>query len=95
MTAATNSFRGIRGIEEIAVKMAKLVDYLTRYRPDVKQLILSRPDYDLVARWPKAANVLGFDVTHNGIFYKGFQLTFNTEHGRYQPQPEAHQAVIE
>lgn len=55
-------FRGIRGIEEIVARMTPLMDWTKQFKPEQKSLRLSRTDYDLVKRWPKAANVLGITV---------------------------------
>lgn len=89
-----SSFRGIQGIREIKARMAELVSFYRKFKPEVTELVCSRDDYDLIARWPKAANVEGFSVTDNGIFYEGLRLTFDTGQGRYDKRPAPEQAVI-
>jgi hypothetical protein len=84
-----STFRGMRGIEEVTQKMAKLVEFYKQNKPTVTTITLARTDYDLINRWPKAANVCGFDVTHNGIFFKGFELKPHVGAPRYSPKEEA------
>ena len=92
--SAISSFRGIQGIREIKARMASLVDYYRSFRPDVNELVCSRKDYDLIARWPKAANVEGFLISDSGIFYEGLRLTYDTGQGRYDKAQAPEQAVI-
>lgn len=89
-----SSFRGIQGIREIKTRMQSLVDFYRKFRPDVNELVCSRKDYDLVARWPKAANVEGFLISDSGIFYEGLRLTYDTGQGRYDKTQAPEQAVI-
>jgi hypothetical protein len=89
-----SSFRGIKGIQDIKKKMSVLVEFYERFKPEVKELACSRVDYDLIARWPRAASVEGFAVTDNGIFFHGLRLTFDTGQGRYQKPQLPEQAVI-
>lgn len=83
MTVA-NSFRGIQGIREIKSRISRLAQWNKKFRPDIRTLTLARKDFDLIARWPKAAQVEGFDVTHNGVFFDGFQLNYSSGEGRYE-----------
>lgn len=92
--STANAFRGIKGIQEIMVRMAALVEYYERFRPDVKELVCERKDYDLIARWPKAANVEGFLISDAGIFYRGLRLTYDTGQGRYDKSKAPEQTVI-
>ena len=90
----TSSFRGIQGIREIKARMTTLVAYYAKFRPDVQELVCSRKDYDLIARWPKAANVEGFLISDAGIFYEGLRLTYDTGQGRYDKRQAPEQTVI-
>lgn len=92
--STANAFRGIKGIQEIVTRMTALVDYYERFRPDVKDLVCERKDYDLIARWPRAANVEGFLVSDNGIYFKGLRLTYDTGQGRYDKAQTPEQSVI-
>lgn len=91
---ATSAFRGIQGIREIKTRMSALVDYYRKFKPDVNELVCSRKDYDLIARWPKAANVEGFLISDNGVFYEGLRLTYDTGQGRYEKPHAPQQTVI-
>ena len=95
MSAQLSSFRGIQGIRDIKRKMSALVDFYQKFRPDVQELALSRSDYDLITRWPKAAQIEGFSITDNGVFYAGLRLTFDTGSGRYDKRSKPSQGVIE
>ncbi|HEY4355630.1 MAG TPA: hypothetical protein VGN16_07790 [Acidobacteriaceae bacterium] len=90
-----SSFRGIQGIRDIKARMGELVKFYRKFKPGVVELICSRDDYDLIARWPRAANVEGFSVTDNGIFYEGLRLTFDTGQGRYEKPATPEQVVIQ
>lgn len=94
MSAAANSFRGIKGIRDIKAEMLPLVDWYRKFKPGVDVLTCSRVDYDLIARWPKAASFEGFDITDNGIFFKGLRLSYDTGEGRYEKPAAPEQQVI-
>lgn len=94
MTDAS-SFRGIQGIREIKVRMGRLAQFYRDFKPEVKELVLGREDYDLIARWPRAAHAEGFAITDNGIFFEGLRLTFDTGQGRYDKPNQPEQAVIQ
>lgn len=81
--SSTSSFRGTQGIREIKARMVPLVAWYRQFKPEVDELVCERKDYDLLARWPKAANAEGFLISDNGIFYEGMRLTFGTGEGRY------------
>lgn len=89
-----SAFRGIQGIREIRARMTTLVAYYQRFRPDVNELVCSRKDYDLIARWPRAANAEGFLISDSGIFYEGLRLTYDTGQGRYDKAQAPEQTVI-
>lgn len=89
----SDTFRGIKGIREIKARMIELVEWYRQFKPSVTEIVLERKDYDLIVRWPKAADFEGFVHSDNGVFYDGFRLTYDTGQGRYHKhQPE--QAVI-
>lgn len=90
----TSSFRGIQGIREIRARLNPLAEWYERFKPEVTELVCSRKDYDLIARWPKAAEVEGFVLSHNGIFYEGLRLTYDTGQGRYDKRQSPEQQVI-
>lgn len=90
----TSSFRGIQGIRDIKARMATLVAWYEKHKPEVRELVVERTDYDLIERWPKAASVEEFDVTDNGIFFKGMRLTYTTGQGRYEKPTGPEQTVI-
>lgn len=94
MTAAPNAFRGIKGIRDIKAEIEPLEKWYRAFRPEVQVLTISRIDYDLIARWPKAAHVEGFDVTDNGIFFRGMRLSYDSGEGRYVKPPVPEQTVI-
>jgi hypothetical protein len=89
-----SSFRGIQGIREAKARLAPLAYWYKRFKPDVTELVLSRKDYDLIARWPKAANIEDFTISDSGIYFDGFRLTFDTGQGRYDKSISPEQAVI-
>lgn len=93
--ATESSFRGIQGIREIKAKMTDLAKFYRQFKPETKELVCSRKDYDLIARWPKAAGIEGYVISDNGIFYEGLRLTYDTGQGRYGKRPEPEQQVIQ
>lgn len=95
MTENSSTFRGIAGIREIKAKALPLIAWYQKFRPDVRDFYLSRKDYDLIARWPKASRFEGFDITDNGIFYEGLRMTYDAGEGRYVKPLEPEQARIE
>lgn len=89
-----SSFRGIQGIREAKARLAKLAAWYKTYKPDVSELCISRIDYDLIVRWPKAAHIEGFTASDSGIYYAGFCLTYDAGKGRYEKRSDPEQAVI-
>lgn len=84
--AEPSYFRGLRGIQEIRDdKLRRLAEWLKANRPSCRQLTLKRKDYDLIARYPKAAGLAGFTVSDGSIFYDGFELRWDRSPGRYAP----------
>ncbi len=80
--SSSDSFRGIQGIREIKERIAPLVNFYLGANK-VATVTCRRVDFDLIQRWPKAAAVEGFDVTHNGVFYKGLKLGYDRGPSRY------------
>src|SRR6185312_6136350 len=82
-------FRGLFGIEASRDdKLKRLSEWLKANRPSCKQITLKRKDYDLIARYPKAAGLAGFTVSDGAISYDGFDLRCDRSPQRYQ-QPNA------
>jgi hypothetical protein len=89
-----NSFRGIQGIREIKARMQTLVAWYQKFKPELREIVIERKDYDLIERWPRAAGFEGFDVTDNGVFFSGMRLTYTTGEGRYDKRQGPEQTVI-
>lgn len=87
-------FRGIQGIREAKTRMLPLISWYRKYKPEVQEICISRTDYDLIARWPKAANSEDFVFSDSGIWYEGLRLTYDTGEGRYVKSPRPEQEVI-
>lgn len=66
-----SSFRGIQGIREIKARMATLVAWYEKHKPEVRELVIDRKDYDLIERWPKAADVEGLCRDRQRRFLQG------------------------
>lgn len=75
-------FRGFHAIGEVA-KKADRIAANARFLPHIRVLRLYRRDYDLVARWPNAAKLHGFEFAQGVISFKGFQITFDGSAERY------------
>jgi hypothetical protein len=89
-----SSFRGIQAIREAKARLKPLAAWYKAFKPEVTDLVCSRKDYDLIARWPKAAHVEDFTVSDSGIYFDGFRLTFDTGQGRYDKNISPEQSVI-
>jgi hypothetical protein len=90
-----SAFRGSKAIQDVIERMKPLAEWYERFKPEVRELVVERTDYDLIARWPRAAHALDIEVTHNGSFWKRFQLAYDSGEGRYLKPPEPEQASIE
>lgn len=88
-------FRGYRGIEEIVSRIGPLVDWTKKFKPDQRHLTLTRKDYDLISRWPKAAHVHGIEVVGKDIWFHGLELTYDSGMSRYAKSAAPDQADIE
>jgi hypothetical protein len=86
-------YRGIQSIREAKARMIRLIAWYSKHKPEITELCVSRADYDLIARWPRAADVEGFVVNHNGIFYEGMRLKYDAVIGRYD-KGDAHKQVV-
>lgn len=90
-----SAFRGTKAIQDVKQRMQPLADWFTKFKPEVRELVVERKDYDLIARWPKAAHAEDIEVTHNGIFWGRFQLAYDSGEGRYLKPEAPKQEVIE
>lgn len=75
-------FRGFHAIGEVAKKARRIADNAA-FLPNVRTLRLYRRDYDLVARWPNAAKLHGFEFTAGVMSFHGFQLAYDHTAQRY------------
>lgn len=90
MNAAVSVFRGYHGIKEILDEITPLVDFILKYKPSLKHMTLNRKSYDLIARWPKAGAMHGFEYSKEGIVsYKGIVLGYDKRPGRYSESTSA------
>lgn len=93
---ADSLFRGYRGIEEIKTRMTPLMEWTKQFKPQQMHLTLSRKDYDLIKRWPKAAHCLEIEVLSTGeIWWRGLQLVYDSGMGRYAKLQEPIQLDVE
>lgn len=79
-----NVSKGYWSISELVQRMAPLAEWTKRFKPEQGYLRLSRKDYDLIRRWPKAAHSLEIEVTKSGAWYRGLELTYDAGPKRYQ-----------
>ncbi len=77
-------FRGYWSIMEVVERMRPLADWMERFKPGQKELTLIRKDWDLIARWPKAASLFDIAVDEKGLHWRGFQLKPDGKPGRYE-----------
>lgn len=85
---AEKYFRGFHAIAEVVERMVKLADHQQKFHPH-ESLRLFRKDYDLLARWPKAAAMHGVMVEGETLVFKGFTLTYDRTQKRYQSDVHA------
>jgi hypothetical protein len=77
-------FRGYQAIKEIVDYMNPLAEWMAKFKPDTHDLTLKGPDYDVIARWPKAAAIHNIRVSDAGdILFKGFKLKRDKKPFRY------------
>lgn len=84
MADQLSPFRGLSGITEIKTRMGRLSAHLKAFTPSCKTLTLKRKDYDLIKRWPKAANLAGFQINGDSIYFDGFELRYDKSPQRYE-----------
>lgn len=94
MTQEIPQLRGYHSILEVVERMKPVYDWYMRFKPEVTRLTLVRKDYDLIARWPKAAELCDFIKVGNEIryryfkrdekTYKDFTLAFDKKAPRYE-----------
>jgi hypothetical protein len=67
-----------------------VANWMEKFKPSVKEITLKRADYDLIKRWPKAAELLHFRQAPDGTLrYKGFTLKFDKKPPRYSKDEAA------
>ncbi len=76
-------FRGFHAIGEVAKKAQRIADHAGRFTRGMVILRLYRTDYDLVARWPNAAKMHGFEFSEGLISFKGFRVAYSSGAERY------------
>lgn len=75
-----SSFRGYHGISTVVSNMQTLADGLSHRRPPAGSITLRAKDYDLIVRWPKAAELHGIVISQGAPYWRGYGL--RREHGR-------------
>jgi hypothetical protein len=72
---ADSPFRGYSSIAEIVTRLRPLAEFYLSHKPDTLSLTLARRDFDLIRRWPQAAEMHGFAVAQDGgLTWHGFVL---------------------
>lgn len=93
MTQEVPQLRGYHSILEVVAKLKPLAEWYVKYKPQVSTLTLIRKDYDLIARWPAAAELCDFYTAQGELKYrytnletkehKIFTLAFDKKAPRY------------
>jgi len=76
-------FRGFHAIGEVAKRAQPLAAFMATHHPESQSLRIARSDFDLVARWPKAAALHGFEFGAGQIKFMGFNVIHNNSTPRY------------
>lgn len=77
--------QGYRLIEDIMKRVGPLADWTRQFKPDQLHLTLTRNDYDVLKRWPKAAHAHGVDVVNGReVWFRGLELTYDGGPRRYE-----------
>lgn len=75
-------FRGFHAIGEVAERMKKLAEHCQKFHA-CSSLRLYRKDYDLLVRWPKAAELHGITQSGGVPYFMGFKLDYDRTEKRY------------
>lgn len=82
--AEPSSFRGYWAIKEAVDRMAPLAMWFKTNRPSARAMTLDGRDFDLIKRWPKAAEIHKVAFHEDGrMFYEGFELRRDHKPERY------------
>jgi hypothetical protein len=77
-------FRGYKSIEEVREKVQNLDEWLRTAGKESAPITMLAKDFDLVKRWPKAAELHGFRVAGEEVTFKGRMLRRANGERRYQ-----------
>ena len=83
MSAQNSTFRGYHAISAVVSNMRVLAEGLAHRRPPAQTMTLRAKDYDLIVRWPKAAELHEIVISEGAPFWRGYAL--RREHGRPLP----------
>lgn len=92
---ADKAFRGYWAIKEVIDRMKPLADWTKRFKPNQRHPTLPRKDYDLIRRWPKAADIHEVTVVGSEVWYHGLELTYDGGPRRYEKLAAPMQTDIE
>jgi hypothetical protein len=92
---ADSYFRGTSAIREVLTRAKPPAEWTRKFKPHQERLILRRTDFDVVKRWPKAAEIVGFQFRSDGLYYAGLHLYPDTGPGRYVHADKPTQTDIE
>lgn len=83
MTTDVKVSRGYWSIKEVVDRLKPLAQWYEQHKPNVRQITTDGSDYDLIARWQKAAEQLGFTVTKEGVMFGIYTLKRDNAPARY------------
>jgi hypothetical protein len=84
MAERESTFRGFWSIAEVRERTVRFADWLQKFKLDCHEITLARKDFDLIRRWPKAAQLNEFTITDESVTFKGFKLKPAKGEGRYE-----------
>jgi hypothetical protein len=88
--------QGYRLIEDIMKRVGPLAEWTRKFKPNQQHLTLTRNDYDILKRWPRAAHAHGVDaVNDRELWFRGLELTYDGGPRRYVRVPGVTQVDIE
>jgi hypothetical protein len=88
--AEQSYFRGYHAIKEVTEYLEPLAQWMRKHKPDVGVITLKRQDFDLLKRWPKAAQMFQVSQSPEGeLTYLGFKLKFDKKPPRYNKHEAA------